>query len=478
MTDRSQTPLPGTQDRSRLGLSLVQQAQQRLQALLASYGYQEVEVPVLERADLYLRKLGSQVAGLMFTLTDQEGERLCLRPEFTGSVIRSYINHAQELSLPLRWQYCGPVFRDGDTRQGQLRQFTQLGAELIGGGTPRADAELLALACQGMRAIGAPSPRLVLGHAGLLPSLLAGIGLSERSQLYLANHLALVRSGPDGVEQLREGLRALQTASPDEAELPEEQAEARSAAGAAMEDTLGLLEWFVQVGATRPTGRRGPEEIISRFRAKYQATDQPQDIERALGLVQELSQVRESPNNALQAGAAIASRYGVAFPLLQELESVITTLDAFHLDGISIELDLGLIRPLGYYTGIVFELYAGDASRPVGGGGRYDELVPALGGPASVPALGFAYTLEDLLASVPGGAVASGEPASVLVVPERDSDFAEAVRQAEQLRTQGVTAVLEVELRSEAERLSYCQQAGIGRVVVVGAGRMQELSVA
>lgn len=475
MIEQTQAPLAGTRDLGQQELAELQSAQQKLQGMLSSYGYGPVEVPMLERADLYLRKLGSQMAGQMFTFPDQEGERLCLRPEFTGSVIRSYIHHAQELKLPLRWQYCGSVFRDSPPGQGQLRQFTQLGAELIGSGTPRAAAELLALACQGLKLSGAPKPRLVLGHAGLVPSLLEELGVSERTRLYLASHLGLLREGVKGLEQLQQGLQELRV-SPLETPEDPDQAPGKGA----LEDTLGLLEWFLRVGATRPTGRRAPGEIIGRFRAKYQYADQPQDIARALALAAELSAVRESPAKALQEGAAIAGRYRLTFPLLQELEAVVNTLQAFQLEGVTIQVDLGLTRPLGYYTGIVFELYAGEPSRPVGGGGRYDDLVPALGGPSNVPALGFAYTLEELLASGSSAALSTrpGAPESVLVVPERDADFPEAVRQAERFRAQGHTAILEVESRSEAERLRYCQSAGIGRVVVVGASNLQEVSVA
>ncbi len=463
LTALQQTPLPGTWDRSQEELAGLQNAQRRLQALLWSYGYGEVEVPVLERTDLYLRKLGSQLASLMFTLTDQYGERLCLRPEFTGSVIRSYIHQTADLALPLRWQYCGPVFRDGP---GQRRQFTQLGAELIGSGTPGAEAELLALACQGLTLMGAPSPRLLLGHAGLIPSLFKSIGLSERSRLYLMGHLDLFKEGDAGLEQLRTGLGELQLTPPDGMPLP-------NVSSPAADDTLGLLQWFLQVGANRPTGRRSSQEIIGRFRMKHQSLDNPADLERALQLGVAVSRVRATPSAALQEMESILNRFELECPVLQELRSVLTNLEAFQLDGVAIEVDFGLSRSLGYYTGIIFELYA-DGGRAVGGGGRYDDLIPALGGPSDVPALGFAYTVENLLAACGPQVMISSAPRATLVVPETASDFPEAVRQADRLRAEGEVVVMEVEPRTEAERQAYCKQAGIVHVMLVTAAGVKE----
>ena len=65
-------------------------------------------------------------------------------------------------------------------------------------------------------------------------------------------------------------------------------------------------------------------------------------------------------------------------------------------------VDFGLARGLAYYNGIVFEVRHPDWPNPLGGGGRYDGLARALGSPVDVPALGFAYTLETLLALAAG----------------------------------------------------------------------------
>ena len=102
-------PILGSRDRIEREVASIQALQSRLQRHLASYGYVPVDVPLLERSDLYLRKLGSQMAALMFNMTDHRGERLSLRPEFTGSVVRCFIDQAERLNLPVRWQYWAAI---------------------------------------------------------------------------------------------------------------------------------------------------------------------------------------------------------------------------------------------------------------------------------------------------------------------------------------------------------------------------------
>ncbi len=468
------SPVSGTLDLHEPGLAALRQVEDTLRWFLASYGYGSVEVPLLEHTELYLRKLGSLVTGHMFTLIDQQGERLCLRPEFTGSVIRSYIAVAAERPLPVRWQYAGPVFRDQDSGDKRLRQFTQLGAEIIGAGSAHADAELLTLAVKGLQALGLPRPRVVIGHAGLVPKLLDGFRLSERVKMYVGRHLELLREGAGGVAALREGLdelRVVPAATIGQSD--------RTSGASDAEEVAGLVRWLMDEGTARPTGRRTTEEILQRFQAKLQAADDPQHMEQAVALAAELATVCAAPAQALADGRAIAKRYGLSSEPLEELQRVVDLFMAQAAGGdTSIQVDLGLTRPLGYYTGIVFELYLdGDNHlQAVGGGGRYDSLVRALGGDQDVPALGFAYTLEHLVARLPQARNDDIDDANnrVLVVPETAGDFASATRYADSLRTQGLTAIIDVEGMSKEARKAFCDSANIGRVVIVSATSVRE----
>ncbi len=476
--EHDNAPIEGTRDLLQADLARSLGTKRLLQDFLASYGYASIDLPVLERTSLYLRKLGSRIAGSMFNLTDQRGERLSLRPELTASAIRAFMRRRQELVLPVRWQYCGPVFRDREAGD-RLRQFTQLGAELIGSGTRRADAELLAVSCGGLQALGLTRTRLVLGHAGLIPSVLDQIPLSERARIYLAGHVDLLRTGPEGIDELRRGLAERQLLAGDHLAPDAGAALAQRVLGEAeSEGAVNLVGWLLSEGASRSTGRRSTDQIVRRFQAKLHGPDDPQQLDRALSLTQRLAAVRAAPREALAQGRDVLISYGLGPGPLSELDAIVSLLDAQGVTGGTVEIDLGLTRALGYYTGIVFELYAdSSAPVPIAGGGRYDGLVRALGGADDVPALGFAYTLEELETALPPPPQGAKLTNTVLVVPESDAQMALAAQHMETLRGGGLTCLLEVVDRTEEQRRRYCATHRITRIDVVGPSGIREVAV-
>src|SRR5207248_1636138 len=132
-----------------------------------------------------------------------------LRPEWTASVLRSYLGRMQDQPLPLRLRYAGPVFRNERPQRATYRQFSQVGVEMIGGPAPRADAECLALACAGLDAAQVRSYQVLIGHIGLIRSVLAELGLVERTQGLLVWSLKLLREqGVDAVQERLDAERA------------------------------------------------------------------------------------------------------------------------------------------------------------------------------------------------------------------------------------------------------------------------------
>ena len=129
--------------------------QKNLREHLSSHAYQAIDTPLLEPTELFLRKSGGELATRMYTFTDPGGDRVSLRPEFTSSVIRYYLERANGEPLPLRIQYSGPVFRHDESSG--FKQFHQTGAEIIGAATPESDGEVLALAQDGLSLAGSPS---------------------------------------------------------------------------------------------------------------------------------------------------------------------------------------------------------------------------------------------------------------------------------------------------------------------------------
>jgi histidyl-tRNA synthetase len=144
-------PLRGTQ-------SLLGEEADRLHAVISAFdrvrrlfGFKRVEVPVLERTELFARSLGETsdvVSKEMYTFPDKSDRSITLRPEFTAGIARAFLTEGWQRFLPLRVATDGPVFRYEAPQAGRYRQFHQLDAEIIGIAEPKADVEVLALADQ------------------------------------------------------------------------------------------------------------------------------------------------------------------------------------------------------------------------------------------------------------------------------------------------------------------------------------------
>jgi histidyl-tRNA synthetase len=135
-----------------------------------------------------------------------------------------------------------------------------------------------------------------------------------------------------------------------------------------------------------------------------------------------------------------------------------------------ITVDLSLGRGLRYYTGLVFEVYHDAPGGPLQlcGGGRYDELIRALGGRGAVPAVGFSYGLERL-DLVLGGGQPAGPVVDLLLAPLEAADLPSAALLAEQLRDAGVRVELDVRLRGARANLRHADRTGIPLALLVGA---------
>ncbi|MBF0128287.1 MAG: histidine--tRNA ligase [Magnetococcales bacterium] len=131
--------------------------EERARRILAQYGYRELRTPVFERTELFARAVGETsdiVEKEMYVFEDRGGESLCLRPEGTAPVVRSFIENALHRSLPWRVFYLGPMFRYERPQKGRFRQFHQIGCELFGPEGPLADAEMMAMVLRFFREIG------------------------------------------------------------------------------------------------------------------------------------------------------------------------------------------------------------------------------------------------------------------------------------------------------------------------------------
>jgi len=167
--------------------------EERGREVFSNYGFTELRLPIVERAELFQRSIGAStdiVEKEMYTFEDRDGSLLTLRPEGTASVVRSYVEHAMQQREPVsKLFYMGPMFRRERPQKGRLRQFSQIGCEIIGRDDAAVDAEVILLLHDLLTAFAVREPRIQLnslGDASCRPSYRAALkefGESRRAAL-------------------------------------------------------------------------------------------------------------------------------------------------------------------------------------------------------------------------------------------------------------------------------------------------------
>jgi histidyl-tRNA synthetase len=304
-----------------------------------AFNFLEYDAPVLEPLELYIEKSGEEIVGQLFNFEDRGGRAVALRPEMTPSLARLIAARANSLKRPVKWFNIGEHYRYERPQKGRLRAFYQFNVDIFGEPGPAADAELIALLTQALQAFG-------LGANDFK------VRLSDRD-LWL---LMLAAEGLDeaGSATVLGIIDKLERT--DRAKTIEKLA---TVLGDTAEDFLGRIEEAIAI------------RDFDTLRAYIENLPLEGDLAaQAAARIEEWSQLLR------HLGAAGAGEF--------------------------IQIDLGIVRGLAYYTGFVFEAFeASGEGRALAGGGRYDALVKKLGGP-EMPAVGFAMgdvTLADLLDS-------------------------------------------------------------------------------
>ena len=150
-------PVRGTHDLAADEMRRHRHVVEHARSLASLYGFAEVATPIFEFSDVFRRTLGDTsdiVTKEMYTFTDRSGAELTLRPENTAGVARAVIGGAFGERRPVKCFYAGPMFRYERPQRGRLRQFHQIGVELIGAAEPLADIEVIALGAHLLEALG------------------------------------------------------------------------------------------------------------------------------------------------------------------------------------------------------------------------------------------------------------------------------------------------------------------------------------
>ena len=157
MSNKELQPVRGTHDLLGAVYAEHQAVIDQAQQVARLYGYARMDTPIFEFSDVFHRAVGETsdiVSKETYSFTDRGGESLTLRPEFTAAIVRAFISNKLTQELPFKCFYAGPAFRYERPQKGRMRQFHQIGAELLGANEPSADAEMIALAVHTLQAFG------------------------------------------------------------------------------------------------------------------------------------------------------------------------------------------------------------------------------------------------------------------------------------------------------------------------------------
>jgi len=291
-----------------------------------AFGFSEYDAPVLEPLDLYRAKSGEEIEGQLFAFTDKGGREVALRPEMTPTVCRLVGERAGSLKRPIKWFSIAEFYRYERMQKGRGRCFFQFNADIFGEPGPEAEIELIALLVQSLRTFG-------LGPEDFI------VRLSDRN-LWLYYLKAL-------------GFDAAQTGG-----------------------ILAAIDKFEKMG----------DDAFAAYGEKFGPLDPALKAKILAFLGIKSLAALEQAIAALAAGSAEAASLTAR---VGDWKTLLAGLTAMGLADF-IQVNLGVVRGLAYYTGFVFEAFDRKGElRALAGGGRYDDLVGKLGG-QPLPAVGFA----------------------------------------------------------------------------------------
>ncbi|MBA12417.1 MAG: hypothetical protein CL751_00455 [Chloroflexi bacterium] len=356
---------------------------------LSSFDFDLSDYPLIEPTELYVRKSGGEITNSLYSFIDPGGNRVSLRPEFTTSVIRSYLEDKDQYSIPIKRQYVGPVFRyQPFFNQHSFRQFTQQGCELIGLDDINSDALILRLSLMGLAESGISSVVVKIGHVGFIRQILKKYDLTDAMELFVLSHLNDLADPGFPISDILDEAYNIGFISDNQTKkfnsVPNKKWTYDSVKATFKDRLSGNL------------GRRTHDQVIDRFLAKTAEDSITKDTFSSV--LNDLSVFIIKNNFIVSEDISVESDLTVKTYINSILEEVgvIENLDVKY------KVDFAIQRGLTYYTGLIFDLEGEGkwTGKTLGGGGRYDGLVKSMGNDINLPAIGFAMNIESILECV------------------------------------------------------------------------------
>jgi len=409
----------------------------RVSAVYERWGFEPLDTSAFEYADAlgkFLPDADRPNEGV-FALQDDpdeagNGEWMALRYDLTAPLARFAAQNWETLPKPFRRYAFGPVWRNEKPGPGRFREFVQCDADTVGSDRPEADAEIIAMACEGLQAAGLTSEQAVIrvSNRKLFDGLFEAGGVEDAGQKLTALRAIdkYDRLGWDGVVAL-------------------------------------LGEGRLDESGDYTKGAQLPAKVIEAIEGFLASANSP-DLSRA---------------DTLNAVALSGNIGAIGEAALGELAAIDAALNAMKVGQAAVRFDPTIVRGLEYYTGAVFEAEllletTDDKGRAVrfgsiGGGGRYDDLVARFTG-ERLPATGFSFGVSRLASALraAGRGAADAVRGPVVVIVFADADMQHYLDAVAELRNAGIAAELYLGRAGMKAQMKYADRRGAPAVVILG----------
>jgi len=220
VTTPLESTLPkGVKDFLPLKAAKIAYLNQTLLDLFARWGFRPVVLPSLEFLDVLERGLGEGLREKTFRFDDRQSGRLvAFPPDITPQVARIAATRLRDFPLPLRLCYAGRVLRHAEQQAGKDREIFQAGVELIGLQSPEADAEMVAMAVEGFKSLGAREFTIDIGQVEFFRGVMADLPFSGETARQMRE--AIARKDTSGLQALLEKTPVSDRAREEIAALP------------------------------------------------------------------------------------------------------------------------------------------------------------------------------------------------------------------------------------------------------------------
>lgn len=365
----SSSPMSGMRDLLPNEVSLRQTIIEKIKKVYISYGFSEIETPIIERRKLLTAGEGGDNEKLIYEIlkrglatedfkeitTKEELSDSGLRYDLTVPLARYYANNHAELPSPFKSLQIGSVFRAERPQKGRFRQFTQCDIDIIGDGTILAEQELLLATTEALTKIGFNNLTIRINDRRILKGIVEFCGYKE-----------------DEFEKVFITIDKLDKISLEEIE----------------------------------------KELISKTNNE-EATSKIIDF---------LYTITTSTENNANLFTNLPDN--IETTVINELKQIISVIETQLEIESKIVFDPTLVRGMGYYTGPIFEIEDKDFPSSIAGGGRYDKMIGKYSN-NEIPACGFSIGFErvmSLLKERETDLKQKQEKVAIIYEPEKVSD--------------------------------------------------------